>query len=332
LPIAATRVGKDADVEFQAETSAFGLIFMLLLFGIATLVMPAFAVEMARERSPWLPFAIGFLLIAVMVDVLSVTQLFDIALPHRDPFLIGLMVAGFGLCTMVWPLMMLAGPFRRITKIGFALFAVLLVMIVAAGAVQALDPVLLWIGVGIAPGPLAAALDLAAWKRPTFGLLAGVTFLVFTVVVATTSVEPIKVEREDGTYSGGFKGGSPSLRKAARAVATIACLAVALYGFSVFFDAALRTSFEPLFRPVLTALETLDTVGEAWDFYAEWAGFLFVAGLVVWYAVSEQQWGCLTVVVLGLAAYFAWAISAGLFEDWGGPLRGAWQAITEWFR
>ena len=115
------------------------------------------------------------------------------------------------MCAMVWPLMMLAGPFRSVTKIGFALFAVLLVLVAAAGAVRVLDPILLWIGGGPAPGPLAATLDLAAWERPAFGLLAGATLVVFAMVLATTSVEPIKVEGEDGTYSGGFKGGSPAV-------------------------------------------------------------------------------------------------------------------------
>ena len=77
-------------MEFQVETGTFGLAFLLFIFGIFTLVLPALAVQLVPQRSAWLPFAIGFFLIALMVDVLCVTQLFDISLPHHNNFLTGL--------------------------------------------------------------------------------------------------------------------------------------------------------------------------------------------------------------------------------------------------
>ena len=122
------------------------------------------------------------------------------------------------------------------------------------------------------------------------------------------------------------------MRKASRAVAVVACLVAALYGFSLFFDAALGTSLETLFDPVLDALDTLDAVGEAWTFYTEWAISLFFFGALLWYAASEREWGCLTALVLALVAFITWAFSTDLFADWTGPFSGAWHALTGWYR
>lgn len=319
-------------MESQAEIGTFGLAFLLFIFGIATFVLPFAAVQMARARSAWFLFACGFLLFSLMIDLLCVTQLFGLTLPYRDHLIGGLLVAGFGLCCSIWPLVVFAKRFRRVTKIGSALLAILLLLAIIAGAVRVLDTILLWFVGGDLPGPVASTLHTGTWERPAFGLLAGMTLLVFSLVLATASTEPIRDRSEEGTLTGGFSGWSPGLRKLSKVLATAACFVAALYGFAVFSDAAFGTSFESWFHPVQRALETFDTIAGAWDFYMEWAGFLIVAGLSIWYAISEEQWGCLTAILAGLAVYLAWVISAGLLEDWGGPLRGAWQELVGWFQ
>jgi hypothetical protein len=317
---------------FKVEASTAGLIFLLLVFGFGTLALPALAFRYARERSPWFLFACGFFLFCLMVDVLCVTQLLDIKFPHRDHFLTGLLVVGFGLCLAVWPLMVFGQPFRRVTKSGFALLAALLLLAVASGTVRVLDSILLWMAGGEFPGPVASAVSLGSWERAAFGFLAGASLLVFSLVLATASTESIYEKSKNGTITGRFGGSSPGVRKLSKAVATVACLAASLYGFSVFSDATFGTSFKSWFQPLVRALDTLEAIGNAWDFYTEWAGFLIVAGLFIWYAVSEEQWGYLTAILLGLTVYFTWAISAGLFDDWGGPVRGAWNEVASWFR
>lgn len=105
-------------MKFEVRAGPIGLVFLLCVFGIATLVLPAAAVRMIRDRSPWFPFVGGFFLFSLMVDVLCVTQIFTIAIPHRDHLLSGLLVAGFSLCASIWPLMFLRGMGRSLHRGG----------------------------------------------------------------------------------------------------------------------------------------------------------------------------------------------------------------------
>ena len=316
----------------EIENSAFGFAFLLFVFGMGTLILPLDAIESAREKPLSILPLSGMFLIFLMMDVLCATELFDITIPHRDHFLFGLLVAGFSLVGMVWPIGALMSPFRRVTELGFALLATGLALGVFSGLVRVIDSLLFWIVRGDRPGIIATALSFESWERPTFGLFIGVTLLVFAVVLLTTSPALRRAEETVETPPVGDSAAAPKAPPLHNILMAVVCIGVALYGFSMFSDAVLGTDFERSFEPIKAMLNAFDAIAHAWGFYAEWAGFVIVSGLLIWYTASEEEWGCLTTVLIGLVVYFTWAISSGLLEDWGGPMRGAWQEIVDLFR
>ncbi len=315
---------------FFREWSLPALLFMLFVFGISLPLLAYLFIDGLTKKSSWSPFFLGFLLLSLGIVIGCASQLFGVAVPGLQRLLEALILPGFVLAFASVPLLLLRSPGRTLAaRVGLWVLLALILLFSLGALLRLLD----WaLSPGAPEGPLTSALGLNAWELPALAALAGLALTIFAYVFARAPVTAVEEDLGEATFRSAFAGSSPAVRRFSQLAAVAACSLLALYCFAYLSDAALGTAFAGFFGPLATAAATLNDLGEALEFYGEWAGFALLIAAGTYYCVSEQEWGCLTGLILGAAAYLGIAWYFGLFEDWFGPFRGAWRALTQWFQ
>jgi hypothetical protein len=301
--------------------------FLLAAFGLMTIVLPFAFVQQIREKSSWAWFVLGFWLLSILVVTGSLGQVTGMTIPSRNALFAALLFSGGGFVLLSVSLTSRSASRKKVTVATIWLLTGLSISLVGSGALRMVD----WlyaVGSGSEGGLLARAVVLDRWEAPSYALCGAVLCLGVAAVAARASEESVHEELPEATLTWSFNGPTPRVRKLARAVQIIFILGCASYCTAFFCDAVFKTGFCTWFSPLSAVNTVMQSVGDAWEFYAEWLGSLLMVGLVAWYVIAEQKWGCLVGIFLALTIGIVMAARANLFSDWTGPFSAAWKAVA----
>jgi hypothetical protein len=312
-----------------AEWTWPGLVFMPVVSGVVAYVLLFYVIQSVKERSPWSPMALGFLLVFLMIALGSAGQLLGLPIPRGDRLFVAVLLLAAAGMLVTLPLLLLHQQ-QRPARIRTALWmlAAGAGLLVLSGLVRVAD----WL---IAPATardnaVTTAIALNTWEQPGLVLCGGLFLTTMAYALARWSGDSLSEALPHATVEDTIEG-TRVVRRTLGIVAGAICAALGLYCFAWLGDAAFGTALTSLFQPLIAFGTAVGTTLEAVEFYGEWIAFIVVIGAATFHLISERAWGGLAGLVVLVIVFLGIARRLGALDDWLGPFTMAWRATAALF-